>query len=251
MLISEWRFSVRHICLRYRNNICRCRMSDIADIEIDVDAYLWYLVMFFFYPPLLFSSPHSSHLCFLYRNARPLNSFPLVYPWFLIPRASYFIKPSCFFVHAYIFTLQNLYPSTRFTLFLPNYSSFLPIFFLCFISLYPSSYNARFLFTHVYFLPILKIIHYPFWPMYPFPPASLSTHDSFSPSLLIIYIHHPFLLPHFLITSAFFSTPASFLPSLSVYPPLLLTYVHYSFSPDLPVTSTLLFSRTSFFTQSY
>jgi hypothetical protein len=26
--------------LRYRNNICRCRMSDIADIEIDVDAHL-------------------------------------------------------------------------------------------------------------------------------------------------------------------------------------------------------------------
>jgi hypothetical protein len=39
--ISEWRFSVRHICLRYRNNRCRCRMSDIADIEIDVDAHLW------------------------------------------------------------------------------------------------------------------------------------------------------------------------------------------------------------------
>jgi hypothetical protein len=38
--ISEWRFSVRHICLRYRNNRCRCRMSDIADIEIDVDAHL-------------------------------------------------------------------------------------------------------------------------------------------------------------------------------------------------------------------
>jgi hypothetical protein len=39
--ISEWRFSVRHICLRYQNNRCRCRMSDIADIEIDVDAHLW------------------------------------------------------------------------------------------------------------------------------------------------------------------------------------------------------------------
>ncbi len=25
--ISEWRFSVRHICLRYRNNRCRCRIS--------------------------------------------------------------------------------------------------------------------------------------------------------------------------------------------------------------------------------
>ncbi len=41
MLISEWRFSVRHIGLRYRNNRCRCRMSDIADIRIDVDAHLW------------------------------------------------------------------------------------------------------------------------------------------------------------------------------------------------------------------
>jgi hypothetical protein len=38
--ISEWRFSVRHICLRYLNKRCRCRMSDIADIEIDVDAHL-------------------------------------------------------------------------------------------------------------------------------------------------------------------------------------------------------------------
>jgi hypothetical protein len=25
--ISEWRFSVQHICLRYRNNRCRCRIS--------------------------------------------------------------------------------------------------------------------------------------------------------------------------------------------------------------------------------
>ncbi len=25
--ISEWRFSVRHFCLRYRNNRCRCRIS--------------------------------------------------------------------------------------------------------------------------------------------------------------------------------------------------------------------------------
>ncbi len=25
--ISEWCFSVRHICLRYRNNRCRCRIS--------------------------------------------------------------------------------------------------------------------------------------------------------------------------------------------------------------------------------
>ncbi len=41
--ISEWRFSVRHICLRYRNNRCRCRMSDIAVIEIDVDAHQWWL----------------------------------------------------------------------------------------------------------------------------------------------------------------------------------------------------------------
>ncbi len=38
--ISEWRFSVWHICLRYRNNRCRCRMSDIADIKINVDAHL-------------------------------------------------------------------------------------------------------------------------------------------------------------------------------------------------------------------
>ncbi len=27
--ISEWQFSVRHICLRYRNNRCRCRISPI------------------------------------------------------------------------------------------------------------------------------------------------------------------------------------------------------------------------------
>jgi hypothetical protein len=38
--ISEWQFSVWHICLRYQNNRCRCRMSDIADIRIDVDAHL-------------------------------------------------------------------------------------------------------------------------------------------------------------------------------------------------------------------
>jgi hypothetical protein len=31
--ISEWRFSVRHICLRYRNNRCRCRMLDIATMR--------------------------------------------------------------------------------------------------------------------------------------------------------------------------------------------------------------------------
>ncbi len=42
--ISEWRFSVRHICLRYWNNICQCRMSDITDIEIDVDAHLCSMV---------------------------------------------------------------------------------------------------------------------------------------------------------------------------------------------------------------
>jgi hypothetical protein len=37
---SEWQFSVRHIFFRYRNNRRRCRMSDIADIEVDVDAHL-------------------------------------------------------------------------------------------------------------------------------------------------------------------------------------------------------------------
>ncbi len=47
--ISEWHFSVRHICLRYRNNRrrCRCRMSEIADIEIDVDAHLCCLPVYF------------------------------------------------------------------------------------------------------------------------------------------------------------------------------------------------------------
>ncbi len=39
--ISEWRFSVWHICLRHRNNGCWCRMSDIANIKNDVDAHLW------------------------------------------------------------------------------------------------------------------------------------------------------------------------------------------------------------------
>jgi hypothetical protein len=39
MSISEWRFSVRHICIWYRNNRCRCRKFDIADIEIDVNAH--------------------------------------------------------------------------------------------------------------------------------------------------------------------------------------------------------------------
>jgi hypothetical protein len=40
--ILEWQFSVRHIFFRYRNNRCRCRMSDITDIKIDVDAHLWF-----------------------------------------------------------------------------------------------------------------------------------------------------------------------------------------------------------------
>ncbi len=39
--ISEWQFSVRHIFFWHRNNRCRCRMSDVADIEVDVDAHLW------------------------------------------------------------------------------------------------------------------------------------------------------------------------------------------------------------------
>ncbi len=38
--ISEWQFSVRHIFFQYRNNRCRCRISDIANIKIDVDAHL-------------------------------------------------------------------------------------------------------------------------------------------------------------------------------------------------------------------
>ncbi len=42
--ISEWHFSFCHICLQYRNNRCRCRMSDIADIKIDVDAQRLQLV---------------------------------------------------------------------------------------------------------------------------------------------------------------------------------------------------------------
>jgi hypothetical protein len=33
-------FSVRRICLQYRNKICRCWMSHVADIKIDVDAHL-------------------------------------------------------------------------------------------------------------------------------------------------------------------------------------------------------------------
>ncbi len=39
--ISEWQFTVRHICLPYRNNRCRCRMPDFASIKIDVDAHLF------------------------------------------------------------------------------------------------------------------------------------------------------------------------------------------------------------------
>ncbi len=38
--ISELQFSVWHIFFRYWNNRCRCRMSDITDIKIDVDANL-------------------------------------------------------------------------------------------------------------------------------------------------------------------------------------------------------------------
>ncbi len=34
--------SVQHIFFRYQNNSCRCRMSDIANIKIDVDAHLWF-----------------------------------------------------------------------------------------------------------------------------------------------------------------------------------------------------------------
>jgi hypothetical protein len=41
--ISEWLFLVRRICLRIRNNRCRCRMSDIADFKIDVDAHVYYI----------------------------------------------------------------------------------------------------------------------------------------------------------------------------------------------------------------
>jgi hypothetical protein len=42
--LSEWQFSVRHICLQYRNklnNRCQCWISDIADIKIDDDAHLY------------------------------------------------------------------------------------------------------------------------------------------------------------------------------------------------------------------
>ncbi len=41
--------STYSIFFRYRNNRCRCQMSDIADITIDVDANLWLL---------------AKHLCF-------------------------------------------------------------------------------------------------------------------------------------------------------------------------------------------
>jgi hypothetical protein len=41
--ISEWQYSVRHNFFRYRNNRCWWRMSDIADIEVYVDAHLWFL----------------------------------------------------------------------------------------------------------------------------------------------------------------------------------------------------------------
>jgi hypothetical protein len=45
LLISGWQILVRHIFFRYRNNRCRCRMSDITDIEVDVDAHLWISVI--------------------------------------------------------------------------------------------------------------------------------------------------------------------------------------------------------------
>ncbi len=38
---SEWQFSVRHIFFLYRNDRCRCWISDIANIKIDVDAHPW------------------------------------------------------------------------------------------------------------------------------------------------------------------------------------------------------------------
>ncbi len=38
--ISEWQFSEGHIFFLYWNNKCWCRMLDIADIMIDVDAHL-------------------------------------------------------------------------------------------------------------------------------------------------------------------------------------------------------------------
>jgi hypothetical protein len=51
--ISEWRFSVWHICLRYRNNRCRCRMSDIADIKGIVVWNLPRVILYIF--PFVFS----------------------------------------------------------------------------------------------------------------------------------------------------------------------------------------------------
>ncbi len=36
--ISEWKDLVRHFMFRYRNKRCPCRMSDIAEINADVDA---------------------------------------------------------------------------------------------------------------------------------------------------------------------------------------------------------------------
>ncbi len=38
--ISECEDLVRHILFQYRKEICRCRMSDIADMKADVDAHL-------------------------------------------------------------------------------------------------------------------------------------------------------------------------------------------------------------------
>ncbi len=38
--ISGWQFSVWHIFFRYQNNRCWCQMSDIANIQICVDAHL-------------------------------------------------------------------------------------------------------------------------------------------------------------------------------------------------------------------
>jgi hypothetical protein len=60
--ISEWQFSVRHICLRYQNNRCQCRMSDIADIKIDVDAYLWLFMYIIVSDVLIIVNISWSHL---------------------------------------------------------------------------------------------------------------------------------------------------------------------------------------------
>jgi hypothetical protein len=58
--ILEWQFSVHCILFRYWNgslqshifssdigitDVYICRMSDIADIKMDVDAHLWYSVI--------------------------------------------------------------------------------------------------------------------------------------------------------------------------------------------------------------